>query len=454
MPQASNRRTPESTRDHVPTTNGHSRHGRRRGRRVMIYSQDGLGLGHLRRTSAIAARLTEITTDTAVLTCMDSPAGPFFQAAAGQDHVKLPSIVKDGPGQWRANALPIEFAMAHKLRADILAAAAEAFDPDLLLVDHMPHGAQGELLPTLRYLRSERPATKIVIGLRDILDDPAVVERVWSTEGATEALAEFYDLLLIYGAQDIFDAGAVYGFASVMEHRMAYAGFVGHQGRERLPKERDRERALIFAMAGGGADGYPMLRAVVDAFPQIDAVLPSTLVVTTGPFMPPELRDDLRRRAMGDHVKVKTSVKDTWRYLRWSDAVVAMAGYNSSVEILRAGCPAVLVPRHGPSAEQRMRARLFADQQWVRMIDPTELDETVMAANVVACMTADRFQRQRPSAHILNGRENAARILAEQLGQDHAARNVRPTQRKRTQIERSTSQSKQSESATVLLDVV
>jgi predicted glycosyltransferase len=434
-------------------SNGYS-NGHRRGRRVMIYSQDGLGLGHLRRTSAIATRLTEITTDTAILTCMDSPAGPFFHAAAGQDHIKLPSIVKDGPGKWRANALPVDFAMAHKIRADMLVAAADAFDPDLLLVDHMPHGAQGELLPTLRHLRAQRPTTKIVLGLRDILDDPKVVERVWTTEGATAALGEFYDTLLIYGAQEVFDAGAVYGFASVMDGRMAYAGFVGHQGRERLPKERDRERALIFAMAGGGADGYPMLRAVVDAFPQIDAVLPSRLVVTTGPFMPEELREDLRQRATSDLIKIKTSVKDTWHYLRWSDAVVAMAGYNSSVEILRAGCPAVLVPRHGPSAEQRMRARLFADQRWVRMIDPTELDETTMAFNVVACITAERFQRQRPDPHILNGRENAAWLLAEQLGAGRVVRNVGQTTRKRTQIDRTANHAKQTEPTTVLLDAV
>ena len=386
-----------------------------RGRRVMIYSQDGLGLGHLRRTTAIADRLASITTDSAILTCMDSPAGPFFKAAAGQDHVKLPSIVKDGPGNWRAGAMPIELDRVLKLRSGMLLAAAHSFHPDLLLVDHMPHGAQGELLPTLRYLRSEQPDTRIVLGLRDILDDPAVVARVWADEGATAALAEFYDHLLIYGVREVFDAGAIYGFDEVMGKRMSYAGFVGHDGDERAPRSRDRDRALVFAMAGGGADGYPMLRAVVDAFPQIDAVRPSKLVVTTGPFLPAQLRDDLRRRATSDNIKIKTSIKDTWRYLRWADAVVAMAGYNSSVEILRSGCPAVLVPRKGPSAEQRMRARLFAEQGWVRTIDPTNLDESAMAAEVVACMTGDRFRRNRPSHEQLNGEENAARNLADQL---------------------------------------
>jgi predicted glycosyltransferase len=407
------------------------RNGSGRPRRVMIYSQDGLGLGHLRRTSTIAARLSDITPGTAILTCMDSPAGPFFRPVAGQDHLRLPGIVKDGPGRWRAEALPIGIDQAHQMRADLLLAAAQSFEPDLLLVDHMPHGAQGELLPTLRHLRSKCPATSIVLGLRDILDDPEVVARVWAGEGAAAALDEFYDLMLIYGAQEVFDAGAIYGFDSILPGRTVYAGYVGHQGNERLPKERDRERALIFAMAGGGADAYPMLRAVVDAFPAINDMLPSTLVVATGPFLPDDLGDDIRARAraLGPHVKVKATVKDPWRYLRWSDAVVAMAGYNSSVEILLAGCPAVLVPRPGPSAEQRMRASLFAEKNWVGMVDPSALDPQAMAAAVVGCLTGDRYRRQRPSAHLLNGRDTAASCLGGLLSGaeiDLARRSPRP----------------------------
>lgn len=389
--------------------------------RVMIYSQDGLGLGHLRRTSAIASRVAELVPDVAILTCMDSPMGPFFEPGARHDHLKLPCIVKDGPGVWRANALPIDFADVSKLRSRLLVAAAEGFAPDLLLVDHMPHGAQGELLDTLRYLRAERPATRIVLGLRDILDDPAIIDRVWSSEGAMEALAEHYDHMMVYGARNVFDAGQRYGFDAIMNERVSHVGFVGKDGRDRPPKDRDGGRSLIFAMVGGGADGYPLMRTLVDAFPFVNAARPSRLVLTTGPFMPTDLRDDLERRARNQHVKIRSSVKDTWRYLRSADIVVAMAGYNSSVEILRSGTPAILVPRKGPSAEQTMRAVLFAQKGWVRTIHPDDLTPASMTDQLLASLASKR-KRPRPEPDALEGRDLAARFIVEMLDPERTNR--------------------------------
>ncbi|HZB72637.1 MAG TPA: hypothetical protein VE395_10905, partial [Acidimicrobiales bacterium] len=69
--------------------------------RVMLYSQDGRGLGHLRRAHAIGARLAEVAPQAAVLTVTDSPLGQFFESPPGHDYLKLPSVVKVGPGEWR-----------------------------------------------------------------------------------------------------------------------------------------------------------------------------------------------------------------------------------------------------------------------------------------------------------------------------------------------------------------
>ena len=389
--------------------------------RVMIYSQDGLGLGHLRRTSAIAGELIEHIPGTNVLTCMDSPRGPFFQPVPGHDHLKLPGIVKHGPGQWRPQTMSLEFAQLRALRAKVLCAAAEEFQPDLLLVDHMPHGATGELLATLNFLRSRRPRTKIVLGLRDILDDATVVSRVWNGEGALTALAEFYDSMIIYGAREIFDAGNEYGFDAVMGESIYYSGYVGLEGSDKKPKDKGG-RWLIFAMAGGGADGYPMMRAVVDSFKQVNKLRPCTMVLATGPFMPADLVKDLRKRATSESIKIKTTVKDPWRYLRSADTVVSMAGYNSSVEILQSGCQAILVPRPGPSAEQSMRARMFAEQGWVRTIHPADLTPQTMADEIAGCFSQAMQVRRRPSEAMLGGRRNSVGLLAALLGIEVAPR--------------------------------
>src|SRR5512132_659180 len=92
--------------------------------RVMIYSQDGLGLGHMRRTGSIAAQLLEEYPNACVLTLHDSPLGTFFDLSKNQDCLKLPSIVKIGPGNWEAVKLPIEFNEVLSLRRELIRVAA------------------------------------------------------------------------------------------------------------------------------------------------------------------------------------------------------------------------------------------------------------------------------------------------------------------------------------------
>src|SRR6185436_13407871 len=117
--------------------------------RMMIYSQDGFGLGHMRRTSSIANQIVQLRSDAGILTLADSRLGQFFETSQNHDYLKLPSIVKVGPGDWRAVSLPMPFDAVHTMRQELIRSAVLSFQPDILLVDHMPHGAMGELLPTL-----------------------------------------------------------------------------------------------------------------------------------------------------------------------------------------------------------------------------------------------------------------------------------------------------------------
>src|SRR5919201_2570079 len=359
------------------------------GLRVMLYSQDGLGLGHLRRTNSIAAALVQARPDAAILTASDSRLSPFFQPTPNQDYVKLPSIVKVGPGDWRPVGLPLEFPEVHALRREMLRATALAFGPELVLVDHMPHGAMGELLPTLEALRASSPSVRIAVGLRDILDAPAVIRRVWAEEGAYEAIERHYDRVLVYGSRSVFDLAAQYDLPDAVAARVRYTGYVctpnraRYAARLRADHGADGGRALLVAMAGGGMDGYPMMRALLDALPLVRAEQPCAAVLVTGPFMPAGQRRDLQKRAQALAATVRISVSDPLSYVEAADVVTAMAGYNSTVEILRSATPAVLVPRPGPSSEQRTRATLFAERGWVRTVDPDALDPATLAAAVL-----------------------------------------------------------------------
>jgi predicted glycosyltransferase len=362
--------------------------------RIMMYSQDGFGLGHMRRTSSIASQILRLRPEACALTLADSRLGPFFETGQHHDYIKLPSILKVGPGDWRAVGLPLPFADVHHMRRELIRSAVMSFRPHILLVDHMPHGAMGELMPTLEAIRAEGADTRIVLGLRDILDAPEVVRRRWRDEGAYEAIERYYDLVLVYGQRAVFDLAEQYQFSPIVTSRLRYCGYVCTPETARYaPRVRaqylagaDAGTRLIVAMAGGGADAYPMMRALLDAMPAIQARQPSLLLVITGPFMPAELRHDLEARARGLPVRVRRSVSDTLSYIDAADLVVAMAGYNTTMEILRSGRPAILIPRAGPSAEQRTRARLFSARGWLAMIDPDDLSIDTVAGSIVGAL--------------------------------------------------------------------
>jgi predicted glycosyltransferase len=257
----------------------------------------------------------------------------------------------------------------------------------------------------------------MVLGLRDILDSPATIRQRWHLEGAFEAVERHYDEVLVYGSQDVFDVATEYAWPARITSRLRYCGYVASSApvpsRSRVRRSLmrdDPEASLVVAMAGGGADGHQLFETLVRATPRLLAARRCKVLVVTGPFLPAAQRAQLKELAKTLPVVVRTSVPDSLTYLNAADLVVAMAGYNTSAEILSLGKRAVLVPRSGPSAEQGLRAKAFADRGWVHWLPPGELAPDTLAAAMVRALGAPA----RPSedgAPDLNGRQRAVAHL-------------------------------------------
>jgi predicted glycosyltransferase len=388
-----------------------------RGPRLLIYSQDGLGLGHLRRTTLLASAFLEARPGASVLTVSDSPMGQFFSTSTGHDYLKLPSIRKVGPGDWRPVSMSVPFRDVRALRRTLIRAAAEGFRPDVLLVDHMPHGAMGELLPALEGLPRR---VRRVLGLRDIVDAPPTVRRRWKVEGALDALAQHYDDVLVYGSREVFDVARQYGWPADVARRVRYCGYVCSPPSSTAPSSVRRrllrgapDSELVVAMAGGGADGHALFENLLRAVPALTARRPCRIVVVTGPFLPEAQRRTLRRLAHGRPVRLIPSVGDALSYIAAADLVVAMAGYNTTAEILGLARRALLVPRAGPSAEQRMRASRFAGRGWVRWLSPESLSPDALASTIVEALASPRPVLSDPPD--LRGRDRAVGHLVSAL---------------------------------------
>jgi len=393
--------------------------------RLLIYSQDGLGLGHLRRTTLLASEFLAARPDGSVLTICDSPVGQFFSRTPGHDYLKLPSIRKLGPGDWSPVSLASPFSDVRTLREATILSAATSFDPDVFLVDHMPHGAMGELVPTLEAF--DGSSVRKVLGLRDILDAPATVRRRWSLEGAFEAVERYFDEVLVYGSRHVFDVAVQYKWPAAIASRLSYCGYVC-SSTSTSPPEAVRRRylgeaddgQLIVAMAGGGADAYALFDTLVRSVPQVMAERRLAVVIVTGPFLPDSDRLRLRQLAEGLPITLLPSVADSVSYLAAADLVVGMAGYNTTAEILGLGARALLIPRAGPSAEQQIRANSFAERSWVHTLAPHLLSPESLAVAISRALEAQTL----PPADLpdLRGRQRAAARLLEgtRLGSDRS----------------------------------
>ena len=344
----------------------------------------------MQRTGSIAWEIYRLREEASILTFSDSQLGQFFSISPHHDYIKLPSIAKDGPGNWKATHLSMSFPEILHLRKQLISHVLLNYAPDIFLVDHMPHGAMGELLPALEAMKHSRIQTQVVLGLRDILDSPDVTIKRWQVEGAYEAIERYYARILVFGMQNVYDVVDKYQIPEAEAKKVFYCGYVTNLAAAvRAPTLRAKYLAneaagtpLIVVMAGGGADAYPMMSTLFDALPKLLENQRCVLAVVTGPFMPVELIGELSRRSEGLPVFLMESVNDSLSHIGAADLVISMAGYNTTVEILRMKKPAILIPRAGPSAEQRTRARLFAEKRWVDMMDPDEVTPDGLAERI------------------------------------------------------------------------
>jgi predicted glycosyltransferase len=371
----------------------------------------------MQRTCSIAWEIYRLREEASILTFSDSQLGQFFSISPHHDYIKLPSIAKDSPGNWKATHLSMSFPEILHLRKQLISHVLLNYAPDIFLVDHMPHGAMGELLPALEAIKHSRIHTQVVLGLRDILDSPDVTIERWKVEGAYDVIERYYARILVFGMQDVYDVAEKYQIPEDERKKVFYCGYVTNLAtavnapklRARFLANQSSDVPLVVVMAGGGADAYPMMSMLFDALPKVLENQPCVLAVVTGPFMPIDLIADLTGRSIGYPVHMMESVNDSLSHIAAADLVISMAGYNTTVEILRMKKPAILIPRAGPSAEQRTRARLFAEKHWVDMIDPDDLTPEILAERICDHLSHP-FESNPNDLPDLDGAASAAKL--------------------------------------------
>ena len=348
--------------------------------RIALYSHDTQGLGHVRRNLLIAKALSGVDSSPVILLLSGLHEAAAFAMPDGVDCLTLPALGKNINGTYFPRSLNVSMDEIIQIRSKTIEAALRAFQPDLFVVDKVPLGAFDELSPSLKWLQNTLD-TKIVLGLRGILDDPQVVRDEWDRGNYQASIRKFFHRIWVYSDQDVFNPVKEYSFATDISSKVRYTGYLNpgdinqgvkayQVGNSELGACEMPEGHFALCVVGGGRDGVPLAEAFVHCdFP--DGL--SGLLIT-GPLMGAHDKARLMQLASTrPNIRIVDFVTNPIPFIRRAECVIAMGGYNTMCETVCAAKPTLIVPRNKPRTEQLIRAERFQSLGLVDVLHPDAL---------------------------------------------------------------------------------
>jgi predicted glycosyltransferase len=382
------------------------------GMKIFIYCQHVWGLGHLCRILEIARALA--SHDVLLVTGGPSAAVPF---PAKVRRVQLPALRMRADKQLVADdgrALEAVWAERITMLHDLFRAET----PEAFIIELYPFGRTAfgrELDPLLTSLRSGgRPACRVYCSVRDILvakrDPPAYEARV------ARKLNRWFDALLVHADPAVVRLDATFDTMTAIQIPVVYTGYVAppfipHANRRQALRRElglPADAQLIVVSAGGGRAGYPLLAAVLAAQPLVAVRWRVRMLMFTGPYMPEAERDALRAAA-GNGIVIRRFTDDFRSWLAAADLSISMAGYNTCMNLIAAGRPALVWPFAG-DREQPLRAARLAARGWLTVLAKADLEPSRLAARIATALNS----ASRPCRPIdLQGAAQTARLVVQ-----------------------------------------
>ena len=336
--------------------------------RVLMYSHDTFGLGHLRRTRAIAHALVEQHKQLTVLIISGSSIAGAFDLKARVDFIKIPSVIKLRNGDYTSMSDHIDISETLAMRRAIIESAAINFRPNIFIVDKEPRGLRGELDPTLPRLSAM--GCENVLGLREVLDEPDVVREQWTRQNAVAAVTDYYNRIWIYGSKDFYDPLSAVPLPIEVRARIEYVGFLARTvPTTAYPAASNLPEKFTLITGGGGGDAAELMKQALAA-KEYGGSKGLPFVMTLGPYMTVREKRKLRKRARAlDEVAILDFDNQLEHLMSRASAVVAMGGYNTFCELMSFDKRALIVPRTKPRKEQLIRAMRATQHGLVTMLD-------------------------------------------------------------------------------------
>jgi predicted glycosyltransferase len=373
---------------------------------VFFYVQHLLGIGHIRRAALIARACSEAGLAVTFVSGGEPVAGLDIGAAR---LLQLDPPLRSADAQFSRLETPtgrvLDEAIAVE-RRDQLLAAFERERPSVLLTEMFPFGRRQmrfELTPLVERARAAPWRPALAASVRDILT--AIKDRA-KVDWIVATVERFYDRVLVHGDPALVPFNLTFPEAERLADRLAYTGYVVAEAPPAPQAVLPGGEVLV--STGGGAVADPLVEAAFGAR-ALSPLATAPWRVLIGDNLP-EARFRAFQRAAPAGIAVERSRRDFLSLLAACRLSISQAGYNTTLEVLAAGRPAVVVPfAAGQESEQRLRARLLAEQGRLVVVEEAGLTPALLAAGIARALA---LPPAAPLSLALDGAARSAAILA------------------------------------------
>lgn len=379
---------------------------------VMLYVQNLLGIGHLRRAAAVARALVTAGADVAFVSGgMPVPHLPL----GGATMVQLPPIrTEDGNFKVLLDETdtPIDDAF-RDARRDRLLALFDALRPAALITELFPFGRRQmrfELIPLLERARGADWRPAVFSSMRDILVTKPRRDR---NEEIVDTLNAYYDAALIHADPTLIRLERTFPMAADIRIEQHYTGYVVNADDITVPATDPAATGAVLVSAGGGAVGdrfMPAVAAMIARLPMAER----RWHLITGHHMSENAVAEIEAAVPANAV-IERSVPNLPALMADAALSISQAGYNTLLELLAARTRAVVVPYEGGvETEQRLRADLLAAIGALEVVAEDDLTAETLGA---AMERARARSRDAVPTVDLDGARKTAAYVMDRLGQ-------------------------------------
>ncbi|MGA3072027.1 MAG: glycosyltransferase [Terracidiphilus sp.] len=334
--------------------------------RILIFTHDGRGLGHLRRL----ARLGKVLQQHSAVLFITGHREASWLVPPECEYIHLPNLDSLDPRrsrQWgRRPFLSDDLSVGRALRRDVIYGVIQRFRPDAIILDYLPLGMDEEMR---EFILGTPECRKYFIS-RGILGSPDQVYRDVLTPSAVESLRDAYHMILVMSDSKIIDMAQEYSLEAGIVDKIAYVGYAaepvssgaieGIRSRRMLPKDAK----WVVCTAGGGKEGELLIQRcweVAQIFPEC------YFDIVVGP----RSRLLLESEAWADGNRIHLLPLDDRQLPLMhaaADVVIIRGGYNSLIEACMGKGRIIVVPIM-TDYEQVNHAKRLSEYRDIRIVE-------------------------------------------------------------------------------------